>query len=223
MRHDKLCPDCRSSFQFSLTLTSSASEPLQEPSSSPLCRTWHTSDDWKSVNSESSTLCTCVCTVASLTARGATTQPTQISMCEFGITFRAWIESSREGALVTLRDLPEVHAVRCSLVFSGCGLRNWPSFAVQLASPRASMSSLHRSRIGMISPRVRLVISDLCMLFDIVLETRALGLHRPTELNFGEEWSGTSSQTLCFFTESTCDVWSAPVCDSNFQYHLCGD
>ena len=50
-----------------------------------------------------------------------------------------------------------------------------------------SLNSLHRSRTGIISPWVRIVISDLCMLFNP--ETRSLGLHRPTELNFGEWWS----------------------------------
>ena len=49
--------------------------------------------------------------------------------------------------------------------------------------PRTSLSSLHRSRTGIISPWVRLVISDLCMLFDLVPETRSLGLQRPSELN----------------------------------------
>ena len=53
-----------------------------------------------------------------------------------------------------------------------------------------------------------------------------LGLHRPTELNFGEWWSNQEwhqfSDAL-FFAESTRDVGSAPACDSNFQCHLCGD
>ena len=52
-----------------------------------------------------------------------------------------------------------------------------------------SLNSLYRSRTGNVLPWARIVISDLCMLFDFVLETRSLGLHRPIELNFGEWWS----------------------------------
>ena len=92
--------------------------------------------------------------------------------------------------------------------------------------PRASMSSLHRSKTGIISPWVRHVISDLCLLFDLVPETRALGRQRPTELNFeggGPTMSGIRSQSRCFLVESTCDVGSALASDSKFQCHLCGD
>ena len=88
-----------------------------------------------------------------------------------------------------------------------------------LVSPVPFLSSLHRSRTGIISLRVRLVISDLGMLFDLVPETRLLGLE-----NGGPTMSGTSSQTYCFFfTESACDNGNAPACDTNFQCHLCGD
>ena len=89
-----------------------------------------------------------------------------------------------------------------------------------------SWSSLHRSRTGIISLWDRPVISDLCMLFDLVPATRSLVLQRPSELNSGKWWSNNEwhqfSDAL-FFTESECDVGNAPACDSNSQCHLCGD
>ena len=80
------------------------------------------------------TRCTCVCTAASLTAHDITTLPILIWTSEFDITLRAWMAPSPDGALTALRDLPEAHVVKCSLVFSRCGLRNSPSCAIQVVS-----------------------------------------------------------------------------------------
>ena len=74
----------------------------------------------------------------------------------------------------------------------------------------------HRSRTGIISPWVQLDISDLCMVFDLVPETRSLGLHRLSELNFGEWWSNHEWHLRRIFLRN-------PRAISNFRCHLCGD
>ena len=122
---------------------------------------------------------------------------------------RAWIAFSPRGALVALRYLPEVHAVRCSLGVLSLRFEKLTFLCVLIGFPRTAVSSLHRSRIGIISPRVRLLFSNLGTLFDLLPERGALGLHRPTELNF-EEWCSNhewhqflSSHALFFFLQNS--------------------
>ena len=102
-------------------------------------------------------------------------------------------------ALVTLRDLPEVHAVS-QLLLGVLSLRfeKLTFLCDSIGFPRTSLSSLHRSRTGMISPWIQLVISDLRMLFDFVPETCSLGLHRPSELNLGE-WRASVLSRIAFY------------------------
>ena len=177
------------------------------------------------MNSESSTQCTCVYTAASLTAHDLTTLLTLIWTFEFDIieSSDCVLSRSRHGNLARL-----ARNSRCQVLLGVLSLRSEKLTLLcdSIGFPRTSLSSLHRSRTGTISQPIRLVISSLCMLFDLVPDTCSLGLQRPSELNFGEWWSnlsGTSSQTHCFSTESACDVGNAPACDSNFQCHLCGD
>ena len=100
----------------------------------------------------SSTLCTCVCTAASLTAHDATTQPIQIRMCEFGINTESLdCVLSRRGALVTLRDSPEVHAVKKLLGVLSLQFEKLTFLCDSIGFPCNSSCSLHRSKFGIIS------------------------------------------------------------------------
>ena len=124
------------------SLMSCASVPLLEPSLSLLCCTLAHVRCLKVRELKKLNVCTCVCTAASLPAHGMTTLP--ILICEFVTTLRAWTAPSHEGASATSLGLPKARVVKCSWVFSRCGLRSSPSDSIGF--PNTSLNSLHRSR-----------------------------------------------------------------------------
>ena len=71
----------------------------------------------------------------------------------------------------------------------------WPTHACRrlrvriCASLRASLNNFHRSKTGIITPRARLVISDPCMMFDLVPETSSLALHDQLNWISAKWWS----------------------------------